>query len=151
MAVMERNLERDANPEAFAAKWAAKEKELSDEIVAARELVERVQYTRQDLFTIASLTASMHVDGHRADLVILKAARAHAAFQHRTRITEVDIAVAAELALPHRVKKGPFHQTEVNLTNLQDRIEQLSGEFEGEGEAQPRQAEEETVGKKNRR
>jgi len=151
MAVMERNLERDANPEAFAAKWSAREKELSDEIVAARELVEHVQYTRQDLFTIASLTASMRVDGHRADLVILKAARAHAAFQHRTRITEVDIAVAAELALPHRVKKGPFQQTEVNLTNLQDRIEQLSGEFEGEGEAQPRQAEEESAGKKNRR
>lgn len=151
MAVMERNLERDADPEAFAAKWAPKEKELSDEIMAARELLERVQYTRQDLFTIASLTASMHVDGHRADLVILKAARAHAAFQHRTRITEVDIAVAAELALPHRVKRGPFQQTEVNLTNLQDRIEQLSSEFDGQGEAQPRQAEEESTGKKNRR
>jgi Mg-chelatase subunit ChlI len=152
MAVMERNLERDANPEAFHTKWAAKEKELSEEIVAARELVEHVAYTRQDLFTIASLTSSMHVDGHRADLVILKAARAHAAFQKRKRITDVDIAVAAELALPHRAKKGPFQQTEVNLTNLQDRIEQLSGEWDGEGESQPReQAEQDPTGKKNRK
>jgi Mg-chelatase subunit ChlI len=151
MAVMERNLENDRDPEAFRAKWAPQEKELSDEIAAARELVEKVDYTRQDLFSIAALTSSMHVDGHRADLVILKAARAHAAFQKRTRITDVDIAVAAELALPHRVKKGPFQQTEVNLTNLQDRIEQLSGEWDGQGEAQPRTGEEEVTGKKNKR
>jgi Mg-chelatase subunit ChlI len=148
---MERNLENDRDPEAFRARWASKEKDLSDEIAAARELVEKVEYTRQDLFSIAALTSSMHVDGHRADLVILKAARAHAAFQKRTRITDLDIAVAAELALPHRVKKGPFQQTEVNLTNLQDRIEQLSGEWDGQGEAQPRSGEEGITEKKNKR
>lgn len=151
MAVMERNLENDRDPEAFQAKWQPKEKELSDEIVRARAQVEHVTYTRQDLFTIAALTSSMHVDGHRADLVILKAARAHAAYQRRERITETDIAVAAELALPHRVKKGPFQQTEVNVTQLQDRIEQLSGEWDGEGEAEPQPAPDEAQGKKNRR
>jgi Mg-chelatase subunit ChlI len=149
MAVMERNLENDADPEAFYARWLSKERELSDEIAQARTLVDHVEYTRQDLFTIAALTASLRVDGHRADLVILKAARAHAALQHRMRITETDIAVAAELALPHRVKRGPFQQTEVNLANLEDRIEQLSGEWDGEGEAQPRTGEEQAAEKKS--
>jgi Mg-chelatase subunit ChlI len=150
MAVMERNLQNDANPEAFHASWAGHEQELSDEIVRARELVEQVAYTRQDLFTIAALTSSLRVDGHRADLVILKAARAHAALQRRNRITETDIAMAAELALPHRVKHGPFQQTEVNLTNLQDRIEQLSGEWDDQGEAQPRTGEEPAAEKKSK-
>jgi Mg-chelatase subunit ChlI len=151
MAVMERNLEFDADPETFRAKWLAKETELSDEIARARDLVEHVEYTRQDLFTIAALTASLHVDGHRADLVILKAARAHAAFQHRKSISETDIAVAAELALPHRVKKGPFQQTEVNMTHLQDRIEQLSGEWDANGETQPSTGEEPAAEKKSKR
>ena len=73
--------------------------------------MDQVTYTRRDLLSIASLTASLNVDGHRADLVILKAARAQAAFEGRTAITDRDIALAAELALPHRIKRGPFQQS----------------------------------------
>ena len=61
---------------------------MSDQIAAAREIVDDVEYTRRDLYTIASLTSSLHIDGHRADLVIFKAARAHAAFEGRTYIEQ---------------------------------------------------------------
>jgi Mg-chelatase subunit ChlI len=67
------------------------------------------------------------VDGHRSDLVILKTARAQAAFDGRTSITDRDIALAAELALPHRLKSGPFQREEMGMEELQERIEQLSG------------------------
>ncbi len=90
-------------------------------------MVDDVSYTRRDLLSIAALTASLNVDGHRADLVILKAARAHAAFEGRTAITDRDIALAAELALPHRIKRGPFQQAEITPEQLQERIEQLAG------------------------
>ena len=68
------------------------------------------------------------MDGHRADLVILKAARAQAAFEGRTQITDHDIALAAELALPHRIKRTPFQQAEITSEQLQERIEQLAGQ-----------------------
>ena len=73
--------------------------------------------------------------------MILKAARAQAAFEGRTRITERDIALAAELALPHRVKSGPFRKSEVGLEALDERIEQLKsqttvGEAQEEDDAQ---------------
>jgi Mg-chelatase subunit ChlI len=74
------------------------------------------------------LTASLNVDGHRADLVILKAARAQAAYEGRTKITDHDIALAAELALPHRIKRTPFQQAEITSDQLQERIEQLAGQ-----------------------
>jgi len=90
--------------------------------------VDQVTYTTRDLLTIAALTSSLNVDGHRADLVILKTARAHAAFEGRTRITERDIALAAELALPHRIKRTPFQQAEITSEQLQERIEQLTGQ-----------------------
>ena len=67
------------------------------------------------------------MDGHRSDLVILKAARAQAAFEGRLSVTDRDIALAAELALPHRLKRGPFQQAEMTMEELQERIEQLEG------------------------
>jgi len=128
MAIMERHLAFESNPEAFFAEWQPKEHELSKQIETARKLVDKVQYTRRDLLSIAALTSSLQVDGHRADLVILKTARAHAAFSGRTTITELDIAYAAELALPHRVKRGPFLESQVTMEELQERISQLQGE-----------------------
>jgi Mg-chelatase subunit ChlI len=109
-----------------------KEHELSKQIETARELVEHVKYSKHDLLLIARLTSELQVDGHRADLVILKAARAHAAFEGRDAITERDIALAAELALPHRLKRGPFHQVEVSIDELQSQIEHIQSQVEGE-------------------
>jgi Mg-chelatase subunit ChlI len=82
-----------------------------------------VTYTEDDLFTIAELTSELEVHGHRADIVILKTARAHAAFENRQAINEVDILLAAELALPHRLKKKPFQETEAQLDRLEQRLE----------------------------
>lgn len=132
--IMERNLGYEADPDEFRKSWLESEDQLTQKISIARELVDKVTYKQRDLLSIAALTSSLNVDGHRADLVILKAARAHAAFEGRTSITDRDIALAAELALPHRIKRGPFHQSEITPDQLQERIEQLQGSTE-QGEA----------------
>ena len=123
---------------------AQKEKELSEQIAKAREIVNAVTYTSRDLLSIAALTASLNVDGHRADLVILKAARAQAAFEGRTAINDHDIALAAELALPHRIKRTPFQQAEMSTEQLQERIEQLAGQAvsneDDDGDSQPQES-----------
>jgi Mg-chelatase subunit ChlI len=129
VAIMERNLGFEADPEGFRAEWHAQEVSLSEEIERARELVDHVQYTSHDLLTIAGLTTSLKVDGHRADLVILKAARAQAALADRTSLDDHDIALAAELALPHRLKHGPLQQVEANLFNLEEQIEQIHSDL----------------------
>lgn len=128
VTIMERNLAYEKDAEAFRQHWLPKEKELSEKIARGRELVDQVTHTSRDLLSIAALTASLNVDGHRADLVILKAARAQAAFEGRTKINDHDIALAAELALPHRIKRTPFNQAEMTTEQLQERIEQLAGQ-----------------------
>ena len=80
------------------------------------------------MLIIADLTSSMEVDGHRSDLVILKGARAQAAFEGREHLTAHDIAIAAELALPHRIKSGPFRKSEMGIQALDERIENLKSE-----------------------
>lgn len=148
VAIMERNLAFEADPEGFRQEWIEKERKLGKKIETARELLNSVNYTKRDLLSIAALTSSMQVDGHRADLVILKSARAHTAFENRTEMTHRDIALAAELALPHRLRKGPFQQVEVNLEDLQSRIDQIQSQFGGGEEAEPLTLEETPQAKK---
>jgi len=150
VAIMQRNLEFESDPEAFRTQWLPQEQQLSQEIARARQSLDSVLYIDQDLLSIAALTASMQVDGHRADLVILKAARAHAAYEGRDRINQRDIALAAELALPHRLRRGPFQQTNITFNELQERIDQIQSQAtEQEQEAgQPAGAEGQAGAKK---
>ncbi len=135
--IMERNLGFESDAENFRQTWIPREQELTRQIEQGRTLVDDVSYTRRDMLSIAALSASLNVDGHRSDLVILKTARAHAAFEGRQAITDRDIALAAELALPHRIKRGPFHQAEMSMEDLQERIEQLQGAASSAGEPEP--------------
>jgi Mg-chelatase subunit ChlI len=146
--IMERNLGFEASSDAFRQRWLPQEEALSRQIEQGRVLVDQVTYTRRDLLSIAALSASLNVDGHRSDLVILKTARAHAAFEGRTSITDRDIALAAELALPHRIKRGPFYQAEISMEDLQERIEQLQGATTTSGEPEPLPEEEGSPEKK---
>lgn len=146
--IMQRNLAYEADHDDFYLQWEPREAELSHQIEQARTLVDRVTHTNRDLLSIAALTSSLNVDGHRADLVILKTARAHAAFEGRLVITDRDIALAAELALPHRLKRGPFYQAEMSMEDLQERIEQLQGASATTGEPEMQPSDEQASEKK---
>jgi Mg-chelatase subunit ChlI len=141
MAIMEHNIAFEADPEGFRAAWMPNEESLTREIAEARRLLPQVKYTQHNLATIAGLMAGLGVDGHRADLVILKTSQAHAAYQGRTTISDDDILLAAELALPHRLKRAPFQEGEVSLHDLQERLETVQSEMPEELSAQPDQAE----------
>ena len=150
VTIMERHLAFEADPESFRLQWLEKEKELSARIELARTIVDKVAYTSRDLLVIAGLTTSMNVEGHRADLVILKTARAHAAFEGRLAINDRDIGLAAELALPHRMRQGPFNQAGVSPESLQQKIEQLAGAAATSGDPQPTQQESEAQAEKKK-
>lgn len=128
MEILERTLQFELDSEEFYHEWHPKESDLAGQIIAARALLPKVIYTKRDLFTIAELMAEMKVDGHRADIVILKTALAHAAFNHRSKINRLDILVGAELALPHRLKRQPFQDTTLQFQELADRLEQIRQE-----------------------
>lgn len=139
--ILERHIAFEDNARAFLQKWANAEQTLADRITAAREIIDDVQYTRGDLRLIALMTSQLHIDGHRADLVILKAARANAAFNGRRQISREDIRIAFELAIPHRMKRGPFADAKIDMSNLESQMQQLESEMgEGEGEGEPQAA-----------
>ena len=135
MEILERHIAFETDPERFRREWADAEHDLSERIAAARGLVDEVQYTRGDLRLIALMTSNMRIDGHRADLVILKTARAQAAFQGRRQISREDILLAVELAIPHRLKRGPFADAAINMDVLASELEQLEADMDEEGDS----------------
>lgn len=130
MKILERRIAFESDPEGFLAKWRPEEEKLSHQIAEAQRRLPQVTYTPENLFTIAQLTAELGVDGHRADITILKAALAHAALAGRRCISEVDILTAAELALPHRLKRRPLQGAEREMQQLHERLEQARREAE---------------------
>ncbi len=151
MAILERNLQFESDPEGFREEWEPHEQQLSQEIDRARKLLLAVKYRQSDLAAIAGLVGGLGVDGHRADLVILKGARAHAAWHGRTYITREDILLAAELALPHRLKRQPFQEDgTVSAQDLSERLEKAESEFPGGDEAEMDESGEEGATKKKR-
>ncbi len=132
MQILQRRIEFERDPEAFTEEWAAEEHRLTERIAAARALLPRVSYTTADLYAIAQLTAEMNVDGHRADLTILKGAMAHAALNGRRSIRQVDILTAAQLALPHRLKRHALHTGDREMQMLQERLDKARQEAESE-------------------
>jgi Mg-chelatase subunit ChlI len=134
--ILERTVQFESDPEGFCAEWQPYEEQLSRDIGRARELLPAITYQPGDLYAIAELTTSFEVDGHRADIVILKAALAHASLRLARNgdlppalsITELDILAAAELALPHRLKRMPFQETTNRLEELSDRLQEARQE-----------------------
>ena len=118
IAIIERRMAYDAEPESFAEDWIAAEELLQHRIREARALLPSVRMTPVDMGIVARLAVELGVDGHRADLAILEAARTHAALEGRLTLSADDIRVAAELALPHRLRRQPFVEVQIDEAQL---------------------------------
>ena len=117
-AVIRRRLDYEADPAGFAARYTADDSDLAQKITAARARVNDVDLSDRELNRIAALCAAFDVDGMRADLVVARTAVAHAAWRGADSVSEEDIRVAAELALPHRRRRDPFDDPGIDPGDL---------------------------------
>ncbi|TMS54010.1 magnesium chelatase subunit D family protein [Mycobacterium sp. DBP42] len=124
----------ESDPHAFVERYADADAELADRIAAARAAIGSVVLPDTELRRIAALCAAFDVDGMRADLVVARTAVAHAAWRGAGTVGEVDIRVAAELALPHRRRRDPFDDPGLDPERLDEAMQQA-----GESAAQPEQ------------
>jgi magnesium chelatase subunit D len=106
--VVRRRLVFDADPQAFRTQYANAEERLRIRIQQAQSILARVQLTGAVLLKIAEVCSAAGVDGMRADIVMARAAAAHAAWHDREEVNVEDLRTAARLALPHRRRRNPF-------------------------------------------
>ncbi len=134
----------EEDPEGFALRWQSQEDRYRKNILEAMELLPRVKVSDEILFLIAKIAIDMGVDGHRADLVMMKAARTMAALQGREEVTEEDVRQSVDLALIHRMRRKPFQELAIDREKLQGSISGFKRESgsthihaEGKGHAHP--------------
>ena len=104
--IMARRLAFDADPEAFAGAWADQEAALAERLRRARDTAPAVWLGRDIQELVAARVLAAHVAGHRAELVMCRAARAHAAWRGSQRVSEEDVEAVAELVLAHRRRQA---------------------------------------------
>jgi magnesium chelatase subunit D len=126
--VIRRRLAFDADPAGFAAHWRATEQALAARIADARRRLEAVLLPDAELRRIAAVCAAFEVDGMRADLVAARTAVAHAAWRGAAKVTEEDVRVAVRLALPHRRRRDPFDEPEMDEQALDDALRQAAAQ-----------------------
>ena len=121
-SIVRRRIAYDADPGTFAAQFAAQEKALAAAIADATGRLPGIVLDDAALLRIAGVCAAFGVDGLRADIVIARAAAAHAAWRGATTVSREDIRVAARLALPHRRRRNPFDEPGLDEQELEDAL-----------------------------
>ncbi|MCP2280188.1 magnesium chelatase subunit D [Nocardia amikacinitolerans] len=137
MAVVRRRLDYEADPAGFAARYAAADREIADRMLTARDRLPEVALDDVELRRIAALCASFDVDGMRADLVVARTATAHAAWRGSDAVTEEDVRIAAELALPHRRRRDPFDEPGISEEQLDEAMKEAAAEADRAEEPTP--------------
>ncbi|MCI5208730.1 MAG: hypothetical protein D3910_08040 [Candidatus Electrothrix sp. ATG2] len=87
-------------------------------IEKAGELLKEVSIDHERLYDIASYCLDVGVDGHRGDIIILKTAKTIAAYMGRTEVLPEDIEQAADMALPHRIRRQPLQDVVLDVREL---------------------------------
>jgi len=108
--IIRRRLDFDSAPEAFIEQWTHEQQALKARCETARGLLAGIELDDKSLATITERCFAAGVDGLRADLVWLRAARAHAAWRGASSITDGDIDAVAEFALRHRRREPQASQ-----------------------------------------
>ncbi|MCF6147871.1 MAG: putative cobaltochelatase [Candidatus Kuenenia sp.] len=130
--VIQRYIEYEKDPQGFEIKWQPEETRLSDLIVRAKELFPKETYTIEILRLICDITTEMDVDGHRADIFMLKVAQTIAAYHERSQITVDDVKEAAELVIFHRMRRKPFQEPKADKEKLEETIQKHKNQTQKE-------------------
>jgi magnesium chelatase subunit I len=108
--VVDQRSQFDDDPEGFSLAVQASQEALQARVVEAQGRLGQVEIDDDLRLRISAVCGELDVDGLRGDIVTNRAARALAAFEGRTEVSDDDIARVAACCLRHRLRKDPLEQ-----------------------------------------
>jgi magnesium chelatase subunit I len=100
--------ERDAT--AFMASWQEEQDRLRQRLVKARSKLHKVTVPERALEQAAELCIGLGTDGLRGELTLIRAARALAALDGKSQLSEAQLRAIAPSALRHRLRRDPLDE-----------------------------------------
>ncbi len=125
VAILKRRSAFDLDPDAFLAECRPSQALLAEQIIQARSRLVAVETPEPIFDKVVDITTSLVLDGHRPDIVLLKAGRALAALRGKSGVTKEEIRDTLWLALNHRLKRLPFE----DVSAARSKLEKLIQEF----------------------
>lgn len=119
--IVDRRIEFDTNPQRFIDGYEEDETLLSDQIGAARSALQSVEIPGDMVEMAVALSTEVRAQGHRAEIAIIKAARALAAFLERAVVGPEHVIEAARFVLPHRITTLSFATGE----QVEEKLEEI--------------------------
>lgn len=106
--IVEQRASFDESPIGFRNHYLGSQQELTNRIVTARALLEKVSIDYDSRVKISQICSELDVDGLRGDIVTNRASQALAALEGRAHATPQDIFRIIPLCLRHRLRKDPL-------------------------------------------
>lgn len=126
--IVRRRLSFERDSDAFLQEYADEEDVLRRQIALARARLTDVHIAEEAWDFAVRVAVNAGVQGHRAELTIMKTAVALAAFLERDEVRLRHVSEAARLVLPHRMKSSPFADEEQTIADIDDLIAGAAGE-----------------------
>ena len=126
--VVRRRLEFEADPFGFIEQWEIEQELLATRLVQARERLGEIAIGSRTRHLAGRLAALAGAQGQRAELSMVKAARALAALTGRDRVSESEIREVAPLALLHRSRALANSQAQPVRTKPEQKVSAEQGD-----------------------
>ena len=111
IAVVKRRDEFERNPLEFIAKWKRQDDGLRRRIVAGRKRLHGMVLPDPVLESAARLCMQLGTDGLRAELTLIRAARALASYEQADEVAVAHLRRVAPPALRHRLRRDPLDES----------------------------------------
>lgn len=131
--IMNRRLDFDTDPIGFTEHYNQQEIQLSEQINEAKINLKNVIIPLSIKEEIAETCIQYQVEGMRADILIMKAARAYAAFNHQKEVSLTDVNKVAHFVLSHRSKTFPQNNKSPQHSDKQSPQEEKEGDTKSTG------------------
>jgi len=106
--VVEERTSFDQTPTVWIENYQQKQTELRERLIKAQTLLPSVELDYSLRLKISQVCSQLDVDGLRGDIVTNRAAKAYAAYNGQSKVTEKDISKIITLCLRHRLRKDPL-------------------------------------------
>jgi magnesium chelatase subunit I len=118
LEVIKRRLEFDSDPEGYIEDAMPEILEFRDLVRRAIDLLPEVDISDRSMRSAVAVCLNFGIEGHRADITLIRAAKANAALQNRCEVIKEDIYSVAEMAIAHRLKRRSFEEASFNTEEL---------------------------------